>query len=49
MSWYRDSRHLYDIEKIEPMITFNDSLKELKSAKPHKKIRQGAFCIFGHI
>ncbi len=25
----RDSRHLYDIAKIEPMITFNDSLKEL--------------------
>ena len=25
----RDSRHLYDIAKIEPMITYNDSLKEL--------------------
>ena len=27
----RDSRHLYDIAKIEPMIIFNDSLKELIS------------------
>ena len=27
----RDSRHLYDIAKIEPMITFDDNLKELIS------------------
>ena len=27
----RDSRHLYDIAKMEPMIAFNDSLKELIS------------------